>query len=511
MRKKIILLTLLVAFSKTAYAADLLQVYQQALFSDPTYQAAVSQRMADKEGVPINGSQLLPQANINGGPSLTRFHESAASGLPEYSTTSRGYSLTLTLTQTVFNYGQFKALSSARATSNEADATLNAAAQDLMLRVSQAYFAVLRDEDNLIYSDGNKKAFSQQYDQIHQEFNSGMKTTTDIDIARSSYDTAAAAYIAAETALANDQENLRAITGNLYSSLAKLSNRFPLISPQPANIDEWVQTARLQNWAIKANTYAVQSARENIKQQFAGHLPTVSLQGAYNVGYNNNLSGNTTADAPVQQTPFIAPNKAHTTDASVTLNLGVPIFAGGAVVAQTNQARYRYQVALQKLEAAVRATENNTRQSYLGIQLGIQQLQADKQAIKSAISSLNGMRSGFHVGTQTLVDVLNQQQKVFQAQTQYAADRYAYVNNLLLLKQAAGTLSEQDLQAINGWLVASDADDETPVAESTAINTKNKRALTIGLNKSKRQKKQHQIINAAVNKQLAMGGPDLVV
>jgi outer membrane protein len=182
-------------------------------------------------------------------------------------------------------------------------------------------------------------------------------------------------------------------------------------------------------------------------------MPTVSVQGAYNVGYNNNLSGTTGADiSTVQNTPFIAPNRAHTSDATVSLNLGIPIFAGGGVVAQTNQARYQYQIALQKLETAIRTTVSNTRQSYLGIQLGIEQLQADRQAIKSTISSLDGLRSGYHVGTQTLVDVLNQQQKVFQAQTQYATDRYAYVNNLLLLKQAAGTLSVQDLQAINAWL-----------------------------------------------------------
>lgn len=511
MRKKIVLFALLLGIQTQSYAADLIQVYQQALFSDPTYQAAIAQRMSDQEGVPINGSQLLPQANISGGPSLTRFHQTAAGAIPEYSATSRGYSLTLTMTQTVFNYAQFKALAGACATSKQADATLNAAAQDLMLRVSQAYFAVLRDEDNLIYSRGNKKAFAQQYDQISQHYKSGMKTITDADTARSSYDTAVAAYIAAETALANDQENLRAITGNLYPALAKLSGRFPLISPQPAEIDAWVRTAKQQNWAIRASTYALQAARENIKRQYAGHLPTVSVQGAYNVGYNNNLSGTSAANAPIQEAPFIAPNRAHTTDASVTLNLGIPIFAGGGVVAETKQARYNYEVALQKLEAAVRATENNTRQSYLGIQLGIQQLQADKQAIKSTISSLEGLRSGFHVGTQTLVDVLNQQQKVYQAQTQYAADRYAYVNNLLLLKQAAGTLSEQDLQAINAWLTEDDAQAETPVVESKAVNSTSTRKLTIGLNKARQHKSRHQIIDAALNKQLAMGGPDLTL
>jgi outer membrane protein len=448
---KRIILSGILLLATTANAADLMDVFHEALFSDPTYQQAIAQRLSDQEGVPIAGAPLLPQANINGGPSLTRFHQSAASSMPQYSATSRGYSVTLTLTQTVFNYAQFKALASASASNKAADAALNAAEQELMLRVAQAYFAVLKDEENLIYSHANEKSFSEQYTQTNQHYKAGMKTITDVYTAKSSYDTATASTIAAETQLANDQENLRAITGKLYPSLAHLSERFPLISPQPAAMENWVSTAQSQNWTIKAYEYAAQAARENIKQQSAGHLPTLSLQGDYNVGYNNNLTGNATP-TEVQTAPFIAPNKAHTNDATLSLNVGIPIFSGGAVVAQTRQARYAYQVALQKLETAVRTTISKTRQSYLGIQLGIRQLQADRQAIKSTISSLDGLRSGYHVGTQTLVDVLNQQQKVFQAQTQYAADRYAYVNNLLLLKQAAGTLSVNDLQAINAWL-----------------------------------------------------------
>src|SRR3990167_8464249 len=110
------------------------------------------------------------------------------------------------------------------------------------------------------------------------------------------------------------------------------------------------------------------------------------------------------------------------------------------------------EVAQQQLEQTQRSMLNATRQSYFGVISGISQVKADRQAVKSSISSLQGMEESFRVGAETLVNVLNQQEKVFQAQTQYAADRYAFVTNFLALKQAAGTLGFDDLRAINAYL-----------------------------------------------------------
>ena len=406
--------------SVSASATNLVDVYGQALQSDPVYQQALSQRLATQEGVPISLSGLLPAAYIQAIPSVTKM-QASGNTLEPSSDYIRAYQLSLNLTQTIFDFGKFANLRGAKATSKQADATLSDATQDLMLRVSQAYFAVLKDEDNLVYNDANKAAYAKQLDQINQQYQVGLKTITDVYTAQASYDTAVAAYIAAQTTLANDKENLRAITGNVYPFLAKLSERFPLISPHPADMEDWVQ---------------------NIKQQYAGNLPTLNASGGYTVNYSRNTGGTFAYPAGTSKIK----------DTTLGLTLNVPIFQGGYMVATTNQARYQYQVAMQELEHSVRTTVNITRQSYMGVIAGIKQIQADKEAIKSTISSLEGLEAGYRVGTQTLVDVLNQQQKVFQAQTQYATDRYAYIKNLLGLKYAAGTLSQDDLAAINAWL-----------------------------------------------------------
>jgi outer membrane protein len=429
------------ALPASAYAADLVQVYEQAVISDPVYQQALSQRLANQEGVPISLAGLLPAANIQAVPSLSKFRSSGNTQEPEQDTT-RAYQVSLNLSQTIFDFGKFANLRGAKALSKQADAVLNDATQQLMLRVANAYFAILQDEDNLVYNEANKAAYAKQLDQIHQQYKVGLKTVTDVYTAQASYDTAAANYIAAQTALTNDNENLRAITGNVYPALAKLSEKFPLISPHPEEVEAWVITAQQQNWSIKAAEYSKAAALQNMKQQFAGHLPTLNAAGGYIVNYSRNSGGT-----------FVYPaGTFRTNESTVSLTLNVPLVQGGLVVAQTDQARYQYQVSTQQLEQAFRATANTTRQSYAGIISGIKQIQADRQAIKSTISSLEGLKAGYHVGTQTLVDVLNQQQKVFQTQTQYASDRYTYVKNLLQLKYAAGTLSQEDLAAINAWL-----------------------------------------------------------
>lgn len=456
--KKFLLFVCLTCSFNVVQAANLLEVFQQAQSSDPIFQQAVSQRLSTKQGVPISVAGLLPNIFLTANPSVSRtgvagsnFEKTSptSSGfINPRNNTQRAYSLTLTVNQTIFDFAQFSTVAGQVALSKGADATLNAALQDLMVRVASAYFAILLDEDTVRFNEATKIAFAKQLDQNLQQYKVGLKTLTDVYTAQASYDTAVANYIAAQTTLANDKENLRVLTGIHYDHLASLSENFPLISPQPTHMETWVKTSLEQNWSIKASRYNTENARQIIKQQFAGHLPTIDFQGTLNRSYDFNInSGPVFNERP-------GPGTATSREAALLIN--VPIFSGGGAVAHTNRAVYDYQVAQQQTEQTMRDTLNSTRQSYQNIVAGISKVAADKQAIKSTISSLEGLKEGYRVGTQTLVDVLNQQQKVLEAQTNYATDRYAFVNNILLLKQAAGTLCYDDLRAINTWLIEHD-------------------------------------------------------
>lgn len=438
-------------FILSANAANLMDAYHAAEMSDPTFQQAIDQRLVTKEGVPISMAQLLPALALTVEPSITRTgvsgsaYGSVGTGvLAPRNNTQKGNTIALTLTQTVFNFSEFAGVASSLALSKGADATLNAAMQSLMVRVANAYFAVLKDEENLAYNAASKRAYTKQLDQARQQYKVGLKTLTDVYTAEASYDSSLAGYIAAETTLANDRENLRAITGVYYPHLSKLSDRFPLITPQPKDSEKWVATALRQNWSVKAAQYTAESAKQVIYQQYGGHMPSLNFEATMNRVYS--LNNNDYDTVTMQRGPGAVTNR------QIAFDLTVPILAGGGVIAATNQAIYNYQLTTQQLEQVVRNTATTTRQSYMSLLAGISQVRADQLAIKSTISSLDGLEESYRVGTETLVDVLNQQQKVYQAQTQYASDRYAFISNYLALKQAAGTLSVADLQALNQWL-----------------------------------------------------------
>lgn len=439
--------------STSVFAANLLEVYQQAQLSDAEYQEAVMRRLSVNEGVPISIAALLPNISAQFSPSITHMSYSGSgvqtdvngNTISPKNNTQRFYNLQLTATQTVFNFAQFTQVAGSVSTAKAADADINAAAQQLMVRVAQAYFAILQDEDNLAYSEASKSAFKAQLDEAKQQHEVGLKTITDVYTAKARYDSAIANCLSMQAVLTNDRENLRVITGKYYPHISRLSEHFPLVSPHPAQIEIWVNKALAQNWMIKSYQYKAQTALQNVRRQFAGHLPTLNIQGTLQRQYSDNINGYNT---------YLQRNgPAVENDKQIGLNLTVPLFAGGGVVAQTNQARYDYEASQQQLEQVTRKVVNTARQSFLNVMAGIGKVSADKQAVTSNIHSLQGMEESYRAGSETLFNVLNQQQILLNTQTQYALDRYAFVNDILVLKQAAGTLSFDDLRAINVWLV----------------------------------------------------------
>lgn len=422
------------------YADNLAEAYRQAVGSDPTFKAQTAAFEAAQQLTPIARSYLLPSLTTNGTAGRGYVKQTFDGVTTSFYQDSEQYALNLN--QVIFNYQVWSSLKNAKAQVKQAEATYNANAQDLILRVATAYLAVLQAYDQLQATQAQKLSLAQQLKQTQDQFDVGLIPITGLEQVKASYDTTIALEIANKNTIAEKLEDLRAITGVFYTTLHGINTKLPLISPRPDDINAWVDIATKQSYAVKAAYYAMVAARQNVNTQRAGHFPTLSAVGNYT--YTNqsaSLDGGVTAVSP-----FINRN------ASVGVGVNFPVYQGGLVNAQTQQAASLYAEASAQLEETYRSTLAQTREAYLGVISGISKLKADRQAITSSQSSLNSTKSGYTAGTQTIVDVLQQQSDLYTAQTNYANDQYNYLVSLLTLKQAAGTLSPQDILMVNSWL-----------------------------------------------------------
>jgi len=439
-----------------AAATTLFDVYQLAINNDPQYRSAEAAYLAVLETKSQSRAQLLPLINLSANTSKNK-QDTISSGFFTLGTrrfNSSGY--TLSLNQPLFNYDYFVQLRQSESAIGEAKANLSAAQQALMVRISERYFDALAALDGLEFARAEKRAIDRQLEQTRQRFEVGLIAITDVHEAQAAYDLVTAQEILAENLLASQYEALAEITGHYHKMLALLSPKTPLITPEPADIGKWGDTALNQNFQLLAAEFAYQNAREEIKRQRAGHLPTLELNAS--LTYRDSKGGN------------FGNNESE--DQAIELRLNMPLFQGGSTSSRTRQAQRLADQSHEGFEQQRRATLRQARDAYLSVLAEINRVKALGQAVVSAQSALDATEAGLEVGTRTTVDVLDTRRELFRAQRDHARSRYDYILNTLRLKEAAGILTTADLELINSWL--------EPTAATQAITTEPSLADTPG-------------------------------
>lgn len=426
----------------TACAKDLLTIYRMAHDNDPTLQAAKGTELAAFEDRYLALANFLP--NIS----------ATLDKLPTHTNQNRIGTFTnnvynLSLSQTVFNYQNWVQYAQSKNINKEACANYADAELNLILRTATAYFNILQAEDALKYATAQRDAFAKFYDQTQQRFKVGLIAITDVQIAKASHDNSNALVIAAANEVENRKQDLQQIVGEKIDNVVPLREALKLTPPEPANMECWVDFSLQNNWGLKAAEYHARVSQQNIEAQAAGHLPTLNIVGNLN---SNNFPSEPAAQRAIRERLGIINNPLPAKTSSLGLQLSVPIFSGGSVVAQTRQAAHLYEQDSKRAEVVYRNVESQTRQSYLGVLSQIAQVEALRQAIVSNQSALDATLASFNVGTRTIVDVLNSQTNLILAQQDYARARYAYIIQSLTLKLFAGTLSPEDICHINSWL-----------------------------------------------------------
>ncbi|SFN32558.1 outer membrane protein [Dokdonella immobilis] len=439
-----------------AHADDLIQIYGEARASDPQLAGAEATNYATSENVDQARSALLPQIGASlsysqshgssGGPQFVT-NEDGSQSLVNVTSSSNNYDRTLSgrLDQSILDLSKWTALKSARSVAKAGDATYEAAQQDLLIRVATAYFDVLTAEDALKFAQANEQALNRQMEQAQQRFEVGLSAITDVNDAKAQHDTAVANVITAQNTLDDNREALRQLTSKEPGELKKLRDKLPLDKPNPENPDDWVNVAIAQNPSLSSYAYQLEAANADINTARAGHLPTISGQ----ILYSKNPSW---ADNSASSFNDAFHTNSERWSTTVGLTLNVPIFAGGYTQSRVRQSVYNRDAAQDQYELQKRLVERSTRNGYRAVIAGASQVEATRQAVISAQSSLDATQAGYEVGTRTIVDVLISQQQLLSAQSSYSQARHAFVLNGLRLKQSAGVIQVSDLEAVNALL-----------------------------------------------------------
>jgi outer membrane protein len=436
---------LLLLAPSLASANELTRIYQAALQNDAQLQAAEGARDAAVAGNPQARGALLPQINgqayVQEGTQTFTFN-----GVQGAEEDTDGNEIRLTLRQALFDAAAWNRWQAAGQQALSAQAQYHIAQQNLAFRVTEAYFNLLAAADNVRFADAEKKAVERQLELAKKRFEVGLSAITDVQEAQARYDLTVAQMIEAEQALVNAQVAVSEITGAADMKTVPLRDEIPLIGPTPGNVDEWLKTASENNLNIRVAKSAAEAAEQSLDAAWAGHYPTVHLVGTALDGEDNSVAPG--AGGRIEQ-------EYETTN--VQLLLSVPIFAGGSTQAAVSAARGTRDQRKAELESRKREAERTTRNAYQGVVAGVSRVAAYKQAVLSNTTALEASEVGLEVGARTAVDVLNAQRELYRAQRDYARSRYDYLLNILRLKQAAGQLTQKDLNEIDNLLGAAPA------------------------------------------------------
>ena len=417
-----------------AQADDLLQSYNNARNSDPQYAAAESTRAIAAERPVQARATLLPQVNGSVG-----FNRAGTPG-DGHRTGSWGVSAS----QSVFDYGNYTALRAAKAQDRAGGFDLDAAGHNLITRTSAAYFNVLVQLETLGAAEAAEAALKKQFDFASKRLEVGLAPITDVHEARAQYDAARANTIVARNAVQDGNQALVEITGSAVASLKGLPDDFKPSLPESRDVEGWVSTALSENPSLKAQAADLEAAEHNVATARSGHYPTLGLSASYGKAIPG-LYGNP---------EFSGSNNAST---SVGLTLSIPIFSGLATQSGVRSSLAQRDIARDQLEQQKRALERNTRSAYQALVAGISEVEARRLALVSAQSAYEASQVGLEVGTRTVLDVLNNQRTLFSAQQAYAQSKYNFLQNRLLLEQAAGTLQLSDLEDVNRLLTTDES------------------------------------------------------
>jgi outer membrane protein len=429
-------------FALPAQAQSLVDLYESARGFDASYQSAKSQFNATLAKAEQARAAILPTANL--GFVKSRSNQEYTPGVPTSTNPYRDYSFgtettTLSASQPLYRPANMASYQQGTKQIDLAQAQLLAADQDLIVRVSQAYFDVLASQDSLTFVKAQKTAVAEQLASAKRNFEVGTSTITDTREAQARFDLVVAQEIAAENDLRVKKIALDQLVGKTEAQPKQLAQPLTLPAVVPSDVNQWVQQSSTSHPSIKQAQIGLDVAQLETKKAEAGHKPTLDLTA--NMNAINNLDGSSSGVG-----------SSRVNASSIGLSFNLPLFAGFSTQNRIKETLALEDKARNDLEGAKRAVAQGTRTAFFGVLSGQGQVKALEAAEASSQSALDANKLGYQVGVRINIDVLNSQSQLFDTKAKLAKARYDVLLGSLKLRQANGTLKAEDLSGVNALL-----------------------------------------------------------
>lgn len=417
-----------------AHAQSLTDLYQAAVGYDAAYQAAKAQYEANLARAEQAQAGLFPTANLSANISRSDFENNN----PVTNRSFGSRSATLSANQPLYRPSNRATAEQGKLQAEQAKAALQTAEQDLIVRITQAYFDVLASQDSLAFVKAQKAAVSEQLAAAKRNFEVGTSTITDSREAQARFDLVTAQEIAAENDLRVKRIALDQLVGKPGAAPKPLSAPAKLPDLLPADVNLWVTQSEEKHPSIQSAQIALDVAKLETEKAQAGHKPTLDATLSYNITQSNGSASSVLT--------------SRTNNATLGLAFNLPLFAGYATQNRIKETLQLEDKARNDLEAAKRSIAQATRTAYFGVLSGLGQVKALEAAEASSQSALDANKLGYQVGVRINIDVLNSQSQLFQTKRDLAKARYDVLVGGLKLRQANGTLKAEDLNTVNNLL-----------------------------------------------------------
>ena len=429
LRLRPLALTMALSLAGAAQAQSLVDLYAAARDFDATYQSAKAQNEANLYKADQAMALVLPKVGINA---------TLSAGLAQAERGFNNNSVTLDASQGLYRPADDASYAQSRKAVQQAASALQIAEQELILRLSQAYFDVLASTDSLEFVKAQKVAVQEQLAAAKRNFEVGTSTITDAREAQARFDLVLAQEIAAENDLRVKVLALAQLVGKPDVKPLAVASNFSLSEFSPADMNEWLTIGQTEHPVIRQLNLALEVARLETQKANAANMPTVDLVARYQTTTNNGS--------------VALPGSSGSNAYTVGFNINLPLFAGYSIQNRVKETLSLEDKARSELEAAQRNVAQSTRAAFMGVDSALGQVRAYEAAAISSQSALDANKLGYQVGVRINIDVLNSQSQLYDTKAKLSKSRYDVLMGNLKLRLASGILKSADLQAINALL-----------------------------------------------------------